>query len=59
MKHAFRATLTGAVAIALAMGGPAATAQAASQPKTAQPQSGEKTVEEAYLQSSAETMMVK
>ncbi len=61
MKHAFRATLSAAIAIALAIGGQAAAAQAATpaaQP-AAGPQGGEKTVEEAYLQSSAETMMVK
>ncbi len=56
MKQVVRVSLTAALALAM---GIAATAQASTQPSPAKPQSGEKTVEEAYLQSSAETMMVK
>lgn len=52
MKHALRAALTAAIALTLAVG-------AAAQAKTAPQKGGEKTVEEAYLQESAETMMVK
>lgn len=52
MKHVIRAALTATISLALALG---ATAQA----KATQPQGGEKTVEEAYLQETAETLMVK
>jgi hypothetical protein len=52
MKYIFRAALTATVFVALAL---AAVAQA----KPAPPKAGEKTVEEAYLQEDAETMMVK
>jgi hypothetical protein len=55
MKHAIRAALVAAISVALGAAAPSAMAQA----KAAQPQSGEKTVEEAYLQESAETMMVR
>jgi hypothetical protein len=58
MKHVSRAVLTATLGLALALAAavPAATAQAA---KPAPQKAGEKTVEEAYLQESAETMMVK
>jgi hypothetical protein len=52
MKHVIRAALTATISLALAL-------SAAAQSAAAQPKSGEKTVEEAYLQESAETMMVK
>lgn len=59
MKLAIRAALTAAIAIAsiTAVAAQAATTPAA-QAKPAQPKSGEKTVEEAYLQESAEAQMV-
>jgi hypothetical protein len=61
MKHAIRAALTAAIAFALTLGAGAQTATQAStaQAATGQPKSGEKTVEEAYLQESAEAAMVK
>ena len=61
MKHGIRATLTAVVGIGLSLGlAAAATAQAAAPaPAPAQKQGGEKTVEEAYLQESAEAVMVK
>ncbi len=52
MKHVIRAALTATISLALAF-------SAAAQSAAAQPKSSEKTVEEAYLQESAETMMVK
>jgi hypothetical protein len=55
MKHAIRAALVATISVALGSAVPFAMAQA----KAAQPQGGEKTVEEAYLQETAETMMVK
>jgi hypothetical protein len=53
MKYAIRAAATAAISLALTIG---AAAQATT--ATAQPKSGEKTVEEAYLQESAEAQMV-
>ena len=63
MKHAIRAALTAAIAFALTLGGQAA-ADRRRKPRRrkrllARPKSGEKTVEEAYLQESAEAAMVK
>jgi hypothetical protein len=52
MKHVIRAALTATISVALALG-------AVAQDKPAPPKNGEKTVEEAYLQEDAETMMVK
>lgn len=54
MKHVIRSALTAGFALVLTFG---AAAQA--KPTDTKPQGGEKTVEEAYLQESAETMMVK
>jgi hypothetical protein len=55
MNNVIRAAMTATIALAFGVAAPAAMAQA----KDAKPQSGEKTVEEAYLQESAEIMMVK
>jgi hypothetical protein len=55
MKRTVRAALTATIAVALSIG--AATAQDKGSP--AQSKGGEKTVEEAYLQESAEAMMVR
>jgi hypothetical protein len=55
MKRTIRAALTATLAVALTIG--AATAQ--DKAGSAQSKGGEKTVEEAYLQESAEAMMVK
>lgn len=56
MKLAIRAVLTAAITVGLAL---CASAQAKTgQPATAQPQGGEKTVEEAYLQESAEALII-
>jgi hypothetical protein len=55
MKRTIRAALTAALAVALSIGAASAQAKAGA----AQPKGGEKTVEEAYLQESAETLMVK
>jgi HEAT repeats len=52
MKHAIRAALTATISVALALG-------VSAQAKTPPQPGGEKTVEEAYLQESAEAMMVK
>jgi hypothetical protein len=58
MKRAIRVALTATIAVAMSVG--AASAQTkASTPSSAKSQSGEKTVEEAYLQESAEAMMIK
>jgi hypothetical protein len=57
MKHALRAALTVTLAIALAVCAAAQNSKAAANPAPAK--GGEKTVEEAYLQESAEAMMVK
>jgi hypothetical protein len=62
MKLLFRAVMTAALSVALVLGAAAqaATTQAKSGQTTASKSSGgEKTVEEAYLQESAESMMVK
>jgi len=55
MRRTIRAALTATLAVALSIG--AATAQAKA--GSTQSKGGEKTVEEAYLQESAEAMMVK
>lgn len=52
MKNVFRATMTTVIAVALAF-------SVSAQTKTTPQKSGEKTVEEAYLQEYAEAMMVK
>jgi hypothetical protein len=56
MKHFMRAILTAAISVALVL---AASAQGAKPAQAPKPQGSEKTVEEAYLQETAETMMVK
>lgn len=55
MKHGIRAVLAVTISVAVALCASAQTKAAAPVPQ----KSGEKTVEEAYLQESAETMMVK
>jgi hypothetical protein len=56
-KLALRAALAGTLAVAMALG--AAAQDQSGKPKTQDAKGGEKTVEEAYLQESAEAMMVK
>ena len=55
MKHGIRVALTAALTAAFALSAAAQTAAAPAAPQ----KGGEKTVEEAYLQESAETMMVR
>jgi HEAT repeat protein len=57
MKRAIRVALTTTIALALAVG--ASAQDKTSKSSSTQSQGGEKTVEEAYLQESAEAMMVK
>jgi hypothetical protein len=56
MKHVMRAALVAVFSAILALG---ASAQAKSAQPATKPASSEKTVEEAYLQASAESMMIK
>lgn len=58
MKQVNRAVLAAAISVTVALGA-SAQAQSTKPTQTAQSQGGEKTVEEAYLQESAETQLVK